>query len=343
MVLAKVLFIFVLFFFGHVWADNLDYLARSNKFNEIIDETEEKKDLKSLELRAWAYSEKGNSRQAIKIYRKILKVYFKKEHLFLSKRIKKRSKQKIPLNVSRKEKLIYLYEQLGDQYLEQFKMLSADDLVNKSKRTKSLYRTISFYGRVLNLIDEEASGEELQERLKVAYEQLKAQRFKSKWYVFSSLISWQSELDFSYDDGSSPSKLLSTNYANCSGFGRKWENINRALRLDICSVFGHSSIAKTSGSLQLQDSRVLLTGQLLNLSYSFKKDSYALGPSLSVMNISGNWEYPGNTELSPISYTRVGLLFNIEWFLNSLTFESTFGRIFKSESYFFGLKTGYTF
>ncbi len=330
----KILLLFI--FSSSLFAQNLEYLYRMEKYEDVVLETDGSEETQDLEYQALALERTGNLNAAINIYLKLIKKEFAEENKIIINAIKEKSST-IELQTDKTETLIYYFGNLANLFTKKYQSFNRG---MSKRKLRALYKRAYLFISILKLIDDYGSEADiLLAKLNKKRDEMSAYELKSNNYITSSIISWQDKMNFAYKDGRDKSKILNTSYGNCTGYGKVWKSDHREYFIDGCFILGFSTISKISGDLQLSDSRVSVTGGLFNIGtlFSLKSPDLAIGPSFNILSVKGNWDYPDDTELSPTQYTRYGLTFNTKWYLKRLAVISSFGRIFKNESVFFGV------
>ncbi|MBC7537568.1 MAG: hypothetical protein H7281_02010 [Bacteriovorax sp.] len=318
-------------------------LDKNNPENveEIYDVNEESlsKNWMALERLALSFERRNKYKEAIEVYRKLIAKFNLPEH----KKIIESTASPVTENLYTTNKLPYYYYKLA--FLNAQLFVSSNKYMPEADRIKFKKNAEGYIGILKKVRTDEGEikliEELISEKIKIE-DQLS---YKTNWYVFLDVISWQDRVYLKNSSTKTKSKLLSTDIGSSLGVGKKWSNSRYEFNMEGEYSVATSTISNDgAGPTYLQSSvpvHSIIAGP--GMYYKAFSDKVFVGLQIPFSYRTGDWEVPTGYEFENDKQFGAGYFFQVKFAMGNIAIQTRLGKIFPNPASHWSIGAIYDF
>lgn len=318
-------------------------LDKNNPENveEIFDSNESSlgENWMALERLALSFERRNKFKQAIDIYRKLITKFNLPAH----KKIIANQTTPVPEDYYTTNKLPYYYYKLA--------FLNAQLFVTSNKYTPDVERNkykqnVEGYIGLLKKVNTDPSEiklieEQVQEKIKT--EDLLA--YKTNWYAFLDVISWQDRVYLKSNSTGQRTSLLSTAIGSSIGAGKKWSNSRYEFDFEGMYSVATSTISNDEEGVSYLQSSVPVKSIIAGPGMYYKafSDKVFVGVHIPFSYRIGSWEVPSGYRFENDKQFGAGYFFQVKFYIGNIAIQSRLGKIFPNPASHWAIGALYDF
>jgi hypothetical protein len=289
--------------------DNNDKLAQNWMANERL---------------ALSFERRNKFKEAVDVYRKLIINFNQEAH-------KKIVNATPPLseNLYTTNKLPYYYYKLA--FLNAQLFVSSNKYMPATDRMRFRKNAEGYLGLLKKVNGDENDikivQEQIEEKIKVEDQRI----YKSNWYAFMDVISWQDQLYLKNTTSGQKTKLLSTAIGSSLGLGKKWSNSKFEFNFEGMYTFATSTIGSQDPNVNYLQSSVGVNSIIAGPGFYYKgfSEKVFVGIQIPFSYRKGDWTLPDG----PYSFENdkqfgAGYFFQVKFYIGSIGIQSRLGKIF---------------
>lgn len=302
-------------------------LDKNNPENveEIYDVNEESlsNNWMALERLALSFERRNKFKEAIEVYRKLITKFNLVAH-------KKIVEQTPPIDPTyyNTNKLPYYYYKLA--FLNAQLFVSSNKFMPEADRMKYKKNAEGYTGLLKKIKGDEGEIKLIEEQIQEKIKTEDRLSYKSNWYAFVDVISWQDRVYLKNLATGVKSNLLSTAIGSSLGAGKKWSNSLYEFNIEGMYSFASSTISNDGeGPTYLQSSvpvNSLIVGP--GMYYKAFSDKVFVGIQIPFSYRTGSWEVPSGYQFENDKQFGAGYFFQVKFYIGNLAIQSRLGKIF---------------
>lgn len=299
----------------------------------------------ALALAGYSYEKLGQWRNAEKIWAFLITQRYKRANSIM---IKAYRADEIDEAQEAPEKLYEYYHRRAEALTQ----LYTRDYKSLRPKLRDLYRkTALMYVAILEEADdyEDDTYDTIPERLEAFAKEVKANKYRSNWFLQSSYMSWRDRIAIVFSDGSR-AEIESTGEGSCHGGGWRYENDYWEFNFNGCYALASMTVgAEDLGSSapinNYFQKGVPSTAIMGGPSFLWKPRSKgaSFGVHLPFVYRKGEYESTPGATLEETTIFTYGYLLQADWRFEKWGFSTKFGKIQRFSSSVWSLGAMYTF
>lgn len=272
---------------------------------------------------ALAYERKNKYKNSIDIYLTIIKKFNSNENQLILN-----TKEPLLPSLYQNNKLPFYYNKLaflyGQLFIQSHKYIPKNEQMEYKKNAENylmLLKKVNADSNEIKLIEDEFLE-------KIAKQTLL--EYKSNWYFFSDLISWQDAVYLINDTTKGKTTLIGTSIGTSFGFGKKWSNQNNEFNLEGMFAKVTSTLKDNGAGESYLQTSVPETSFIFGPGYYSKtfSEKVLLGIQTPIAYKSGQWDPKSGSTLSKTKQWGAGFFLQVKFYYSKFSFQSRLGKIF---------------
>lgn len=229
-------------------------------------------------------------------------------------------------------------EVLAQLYSERYEKLNP--------KLRALYKkTALMYVSILEETEyEDDSYESIPEKFEKFEQLVKAETYRTSWFIQSSYVSWRDRLDLLFPNGDKAS-IETTGEGTCVGGGYRYENDFWEYNINGCYALSSMTAGKENSSISYFQKGVRSSAIIVGPSILWKPKSKGagFGIHLPIVYRKGAYTEPSSFTLEDTTIFTYGYLLQADWRFEKWGIFTKFGKISRFSSSFWSLGGMYSF
>jgi tetratricopeptide (TPR) repeat protein len=308
---------------------------------EIYDNNEEtlSKNWMALERLALSFERRNKFKEAIDVYRKLITNFNFPAH----KKIVESSDSPVVESLYNTNKLPYYYYKLA--FLNAQLFVSSNKFMPEADRIKYKRNAEGYIGLLKKVNTDSGEIKLIEEMISEKIKSEDQLSYKSNWYLFLDVISWQDRVYLKNMATGSKSNLLSTAIGSSLGAGKKWSNSRYEFNVEGQYTVATSTISNDgAGPAYLQSSvpvKSIIAGP--GMYYKGFSDKVYVGIQVPFSYRTGDWEVPAGYTFENDKQFGAGYFLQVKFMIGSIAIQTRLGKIFPNPACHWSIGALYDF